>query len=210
MNSTLSNLFIFVTGATIGSLVTWQLLKKKYEKLAQEEIDSVYAAFSTHADNEAAEDDTPEYSNDISENPEPEVAEAPTQKDIYEKIVKNLGYTRYSSVDTPTQPQKEVSEEEVSNVGGPRVITPDEFIELDYKIVELTYWADGVLTDNKNKRIQDVDALLGKGTIEQFGKYEDDCLHVRDDEKEISFEILRDLKRYSDFFDDSPHQAEDE
>ena len=38
MNSSIKNLFIFAVGATIGSAVTWQLVKDKYESLANEEI----------------------------------------------------------------------------------------------------------------------------------------------------------------------------
>ena len=30
---------VFITGAGIGSVCTWQLLKRKYEQIAQEEID---------------------------------------------------------------------------------------------------------------------------------------------------------------------------
>ena len=35
----------FIAGAGIGSVCTWQLLKRKYELIAQEEIDSVKEKF---------------------------------------------------------------------------------------------------------------------------------------------------------------------
>ena len=41
MNNTFKNVLIFAAGAFIGSAVTWKLVKTKYEKIAQEEIDSV-------------------------------------------------------------------------------------------------------------------------------------------------------------------------
>ena len=37
---------LFIAGAGIGSVCTWQLLKRKYELIAQEEIDSVKAAYA--------------------------------------------------------------------------------------------------------------------------------------------------------------------
>ena len=37
---------MFVFGVAIGSVVTWQYVKKKYEQIAQEEIDSVKEIFS--------------------------------------------------------------------------------------------------------------------------------------------------------------------
>lgn len=203
MKDTLNNVLIFAVGAAIGSAVTWYFVKTKYERIAQEEIDSVKEEFSKHkldlfydgpqdAD-EAAEKD------DIQE-------EVPFEEE-FAGMIQKLGYHNYSDVE-PTHidtKKKDIPEESAS-----RVITPEEFGEEGYKIVELTYWADGVLTDNKNKRIQDVDALLGKGNIERFGEHEPDALHVRNDEKKLDFEIVRDLKRYSEIFDeDGPHSAED-
>ena len=39
--SKLTNILIFTTGVSIGSVVTWKLLKTKYEQIAREEIDAV-------------------------------------------------------------------------------------------------------------------------------------------------------------------------
>lgn len=204
MKSTLNNVLIFTVGAAIGSAVTWYFVKTKYERIAQEEIDSVREEFGRAIINYGEKKnvtgaDTCEEPVEVSNAPT-----IPTEKQLYTEMTQKLGYVNYSDVESAQ------NGEAVANVNGPRIITPDEFGEAEYKTVDLTYWADNVLTDSKNKRIQDVDALIGKGIIEQFGKYEEDALHVRDDEKKIDFEILRDLKRYSDFFDDSPHQAEAE
>ena len=39
MNSKRWVLLAFIAGAGIGSVCTWQLLKRKYEQIAQEEIE---------------------------------------------------------------------------------------------------------------------------------------------------------------------------
>lgn len=52
MSNALSNLIIFATGAAIGSVVTWKLIKTKYEQIAQEEIDSVKEVFYKRAEQE--------------------------------------------------------------------------------------------------------------------------------------------------------------
>lgn len=205
MKSTLANVLIFATGAAIGSVATWYLVKTKYERIAQEEIDSVKEAFAGHKYDGPQNSDEAADKNDIS-------AEGPVMDDPeqdYKEMVQKLGYHNYSDVE-PTLIKKTEAPTEEETHSSARVITPEEFGEEGYKLVELTYWADDVLTDNKNKRIQDVDALIGKGTLERFGEYEPDALHVRNDEKKIDFEIMRDLKRYSDFFDDNPQQTEDE
>ena len=41
----MKNLLCFVTGAAIGSVVTWKLIEKKYKDLADEEIESVIETF---------------------------------------------------------------------------------------------------------------------------------------------------------------------
>ena len=200
MNHTLNNVLIFTVGAAIGSAVTWYFVKTKYERIAQEEIDSVKAEFGR------AEYVGPQNSDKDAEEDTDDSDDSDTE---YTSMVQKLGYHNYSDVE-PTQirtPKNDIPEEDPN---GPKIITPEEFGELGYKTVELTYWADGILTDAKNKLIKDVDGMIGKGSIDQFGKYEEDALHVRDDEKKIDFEILRDLKKYSDFFDVSPHRAEDE
>lgn len=45
----MNKLVIFTLGAAIGSVITWSVLKTKYEQLAQEEIDSVKETFSKRA-----------------------------------------------------------------------------------------------------------------------------------------------------------------
>ena len=40
------NFMLFIFGAAVGSAATWMYAKKKYELIAQEEIDSVKEVFS--------------------------------------------------------------------------------------------------------------------------------------------------------------------
>lgn len=54
MNSKRWVLLAFIAGAGIGSVCTWQLLKRKYEQIAQEEIDSVKAAYAARENVEKA------------------------------------------------------------------------------------------------------------------------------------------------------------
>ena len=211
MKNTLSNVLTFTVGAAIGSAVTYYFVKKKYEQIAQNEIDSVKAEFakSTYVGPNDADEAKVVEEDDAFEEEEEEEEPKHDFNQEYADMVQKLGYHNYSDVEPVNvrTDKNDISKESTSA----RVITPEEFGEEDYKIVELTYWADDVLTDAKNKRIQDVDGLIGKDTLKRFGEYEPDALHVRNDEKKIDFEIVRDLKRYSDFFDiESPHQAEDE
>ena len=46
MGDAMNKIFIFTLGAAVGSVVTWKLVKDKYARIAQEEIDSVKEVFS--------------------------------------------------------------------------------------------------------------------------------------------------------------------
>ena len=81
----------------------------------------------------------------------------------------------------------------------PYVISPDEFGELeDYTKVSLTYFADGVLADECGEIVDDVEEIINDG-LDHFGEYEDDSVFVRSDAKRCDYEILKDLRDFSDF-----------
>ena len=172
--NTLSKLFIFVTGAAIGSAVTWKLVKTKYEKIAQEEIDSVrevYASGQMDADADEEED-----------------ADEGDEEDLgsYHEYVSGLGYT-----------EKPKGEE--NDVVEPYVISPEEYDEIGYETVSLYYYEDGVLENAITREvIKNARYLVGDDFMNHFGEYEPDSVFIRNDEIETDFEILKDGGRYSE------------
>ena len=68
---------IFFLGAGVGSLVTWKIVKTKYEQIAQEEIDSVKEVFSKRLDE--AEKSTSELKAEL-------------ERKIYSSKISELGY----------------------------------------------------------------------------------------------------------------------
>lgn len=187
MNNDVQNVLIFTVGAVIGSVVTWKLLKTKYEKIAQDEIDSVKATFSTVYKSKDEGDD-------VEKEPEPRVKFTTTEKpDIMEYAAKlqKEGYTNYSN----TNPDEKKDDTNSVN-SKPRVIPPEDHGEfLDYTTITLTYYADGVLTDDNDEPISDVEGLVGDA-LNHFGEYEDDSVYVQDDRLEIYYEILLDDREY--------------
>jgi hypothetical protein len=181
---------MFATGAIIGSVVTWQILKRKYDALINKEIESVIETFSRR--NEECTVEKEETDN------EPKIPEQITFEDLERKE-----YDKLTVLYKVT--------EEVDVVEKPYVIPPEEFGEREgYDYECLTYYADGVLTDEAGEVIEDVDDIVGLGFETHFGEYEDDSVHIRNDKYETDYEILRDLRRYSDLLKENPHQAEAE
>lgn len=174
--------FAFVAGLTIGAAGAWYYLKDKYAKLAEEEIASVKAAYAKR-EKPTTEEKTVSLVNAAKNMDKGSITE-------YTQRLQEAGYKDYSRTidEKPSGTPGEV----------PYVISPDEFGELeDYTKVSLTYFADGILADECGE-IVDVEEIIGDG-LDHFGEYEDDSVFVRSDAKRCDYEILKDLRDFSDF-----------
>lgn len=192
MMSKVTGLIIFVLGAATGSAVTWQFAKKKYERIAEEEINSVKEVFSKREQDMA--------DVEITVEPKPSV-EASLKKfeekpDIstYAGILKNEAYVPEGT---------EMAENK------PYVISPEEFGEFeDYERISLSYYADQILADEDDEKVEDVDNVVGLESLIHFGEFEDDSVFVRNDRLKCDYEILLDQRTYSDIIRQRPHQME--
>ena len=182
----LTKIGIFVAGAGIGAAVTWKLVKTKYEQITKEEIESVREAFSKRTEEET----TTETSEECEEPDEPEWPEEETDIREYNELLDETGYRTYSS--------KKEDEKNMVNKDKPYVIDPEEFGECDYATITLTYYLDGVVTNDRDKILENIDELIGEESLKHFGDNEDDpdCVYVRDDRMQIDYEILKDYRNY--------------
>ena len=185
----LSKILLFVSGACVGSVVTWKLIEKKYQQIAQEEIDSVKEALgyvNQRSDKSETEEDDEDAKEDVGA----------ARKEI-ERIVREQGYD-YNAV-SKKEGNDEKEEEESMNEK-PYVISPEEFGDCDYKTVSLTYYNDDVLTYENGEVIHNIDELVGEGSLDTFGQYEADSVFVRNDDLKTDFEILADERNYYEMF----------
>lgn len=190
---------MFVLGAAVGSVATWQYTKKKYERIAQEEIDSVKEIFSKRESAADVEIVTPEPQTAKVGKPEekPDITE-------YAARLEREGYTNYSNVSAG-----EKKEEQEAMEMKPYVISPEEFGEFeDYERISLSYYADQILADEDDEKVEDVDNVVGLESLAHFGEYEDDSVFVRNDRLKCDYEILLDQRTYSDVIKQRPHQTE--
>lgn len=188
MKATLSNFVIFVAGAAIGSAVTWFTAKTYYERITQDEINSVKEYYKTKNVGDAINEGIEKGLQDAASNAS--VAKESLAK-MTEEIAK-LGYTNYSKTET-----------KVGEVEKPYVIEPQEFGELDdYDTNELTYFADGVLADDALDIIDDVESIVGADFADHFGDYEEDSVYIRNDVRKSDYLILADEREYYSIVDD--------
>lgn len=175
MNNKVLCAIAFSMGAAVGSVVSWKMLKTKYERIAQEEIDSVKEAFAgvkPYQGPQQAE----------------EKSEGTSEKKRYSEIIRDMGYSSKEKGDA----------DDMRDEDHITVIPPDEFYDWeDYDKITLTYYADGVLADDQDGIIENPDDVVGSDFASHFGDYEDDSIFIRNDKYGACYEILRSYEDYS-------------
>ena len=209
MNTNISKPFMFAVGAAIGSFSAWFYAKKHYEKIANDEIRSMREYFRRR-EKELLEDDETEGEPNSSEEGN-DSSEEEKDKGIYSNIIKESGYVRYSKSSNQDDSGEEDKENNIDDE--PYVIRPDLFDTLDdYESMTLTYYADGVLADMFDVPIDNPDTLVGTDFVDCFNadEVDGDVVYVRNERKKTDFEIIEDLRNYSDMMKNKMRLEEDE
>lgn len=222
MKNKIINVLMFAAGAAVGSAVTWKVVKTKYEKIAQEEIDSVKEAFAEYfvnegdtCEEEASEEDEDERPSSSSrqinwEDYEDLDEDDTAEEDEYQADEADREeYARLTSYYTNEEGGAENMDKPIGRA--PYVIDPDEFASRDnWKTVSLTYYADDILEDEKYNIINNRDELIGPKALTTFGEYEEDSVFVRNERLRTDFEILKDYRTYDEARSIGPNQVDDE
>lgn len=186
----------FLAGAVVGGFAAWKYAKKKYEQIAQEEIDSVKEVFAKNK----VKEETP-FVRDwsaLEDDDEEEKSAEPSDFDkavtAYKNLMQDIGYSKNSPEVTYDRPY---------------VIHPSDFGEFeDYATCTLFYTEDGVLLDDRYERVDDPDFTVGMKSLDHIGDYEDDCVHVRNDSLQSDYEILVEARTYSEILRKELHREE--
>ena len=188
MTSMLSKIVIFITGATLGSVVTWRLIQKKYDEMLNEEMRSFKKEMREMKNRH---DERIETLNTTIKNMYEDTIQETTSKH-YRGMLDDLDYTNDELEPKPYV----ISPEEVGNT--------DE----DYDLISLNYYEDGVLADDWDEPIEDIDKVVGKDSLTHFGEYEDDSVYVRNDRLKCEYEILMRVGKFADKIKDDSSEVE--
>lgn len=180
MHNGIKYICTFSLGAAVGSAATWFLLKTRYEKLAEEDAQSIREAYSKQYG------DVVENTEEVEPEWEPSSAEREEYEDLagcYNPDLKKGGSDSMRTND-------------------PCVILPREFEDLDeYETISLNYYADGVLADDMDEIVEDIENTVGDFK-DHFGEYENDTVYVRNDRLKCYYEICADDRNYYDLVED--------
>lgn len=186
MNSNLKALISFVLGGSIGATATYFVFKKREKKM----MDEVHG-YLEHRENIDSAKESVKVCND-------------EEVEIMKKQITNEDRTNYHKI---------ISD---SNYEDPsdhiRVMPPEEAGEdEDFEVVELMYYADGILAYYDNDQIvQSPELSVGSDFASHFGEYEDDAVYIRNDELGMEYAILRSEKTYREVIKDKPYLLDNE
>ncbi len=195
-----NNFAMFLAGATVGAATAWICLRKRYEQIAQEEIDSVKAAF---AEKKPVFTNTTRDEEQEKNQHKADIAKLKPDLVDYAAKLQEEGYVNY------TEHSKKNTEEkkEEPMIDTPYVISPDEFGTSDnYTQISLVYYdGDEVLADEEDAVVEDIAGTVGEDFAEHFGEYEDDSVFIRNDRLRCDYEICKDYRSYADVTGDSAY-----
>lgn len=183
LKNLLFSLAAAAAGGAIGYFVASGMEKKKYEKLMQEEGESLRATLHKLSKEKKA--------------PEPELPEAPAEKQDEAAETESLrkdakaAMKRYSAFDSE-----------------PYQIRPEVFGEFeDYETITLYYTADDILLDDQYQQMSEDEIANSVGDVSLCELVEDhmDAIYVRNERRNIDYEVLSDERTYQELAAQQPH-----
>lgn len=182
MNKGIVATIAFIFGAGVGSYATYRAIKDRYAQIAQEEIDAIKELYSHK---KSREDNFENVSDE-----QREAAEKARHKADVMEYAKILNNERYS--------QEETKPEDILSF---EFIPESEFgDDEEYDRITLTYYADGVLTDDEDEIMDEYDNIVGN--FEDHFTGDTDVVYVRNFERKAYYEIVRDSRTYAEVVGD--------
>lgn len=210
MNKKLFNVVLVTVGAAVGSAVTWFVVKTKYEKIIQEEIDSVKEEYQ-YLRGMLIDEETANEVQDVTQEIQNESTDESVEGDdnIFEPSSDEVfEYHRIASNYRSSEDDKDDDKEggmgdidEAPYINGPYVISPDDFrcSPPGYNAQALDYFSDGILADSWGMKM-DIEETIGEDSLNHFGEYTDDIVYVRNERLEIDYEVTADLREYGEVY----------
>jgi hypothetical protein len=208
------NIMMFTLGAAIGSLFTYLYMNEKQQRMLEEEeelrdllVKHKFGLSSMNLDGSG--DYLPiETESERSNRLEligKSVDERLNEEVEQEKKVLIMNRDRYKKIATNYSNSPEIPEPTSKPVRTlPYVISFEDFCESEdaHDKITITYYAgDGVLVDEDEEIIDDVERLVGENNlINKFGEGSDDpdVLYVRNERLAIDYEVIRQHTSYGE------------
>lgn len=187
----LKNLIIFGVGVAIGFGAAYYIEKKKFQKIADDEINSMAEYYKQKSNKEEKEEKEPSKSQFTAKtNDLKDLAKMYQPEDENKDVDPGYYSNPYPFVDDhPTEGPQET----------PYSITPEQFTneKRNFEKVTLFYFeGNDVLTDDMERTTESIEASIGRENLDKFGEFEEDVAYIRNDRLGIDYEVIRQHATY--------------
>lgn len=183
-----NNILSFFIGATVGSLATYFIMKKKKFDSGFEVIETIKRTPKTE---KTTNYQNKEVDSKPTENSDKNKTVEPDSENLDDDSKKE--YVSYVKMYTNSDVKN-------SDIVKPYIISEEEFDTTDNKVESLMwYQSSNILCDDMDQIIDDdlIDNLIGdKSILKSFEENDSDCIYIRDEVKKIDYEILLSLRDY--------------
>ncbi len=184
---------LFAGGIAVGFLAANIIMKKHYEGIADEEINSMKEYYKTRED----EKDENEGQLEI-------IDEEEADEEEMEEIINE--YTTEHEETVPfVKSEYEMDEETEASLmkEHPYLIEPDEFGDgvFDYDLETLYYHTDGVLANQADEVIENWVSVIGNIDLSRFDLHDEDddgLIYIRNDNTKHDYEIQKEKFSYAE------------
>lgn len=160
MNSKVTFVLGMLVGALAGSGASYYILEKRYEERIKTEVDSVKDTFDKEL-HKIAERNSAEEKNKVANK--------------YRDVTDNLGYSHDDGFrmpsDVPVEEPADIPVQESlidqEKPGDTYEIPEEEYGgDGEYRTVDLTYYSDGILTDDQDEPVDDIQETIGNHVMD--------------------------------------------
>lgn len=177
VNRGLSAFCSFLVGAGLGAVLAWSFAKTKYEKIAEEEIESMKKVLLK--DKEKDNENNKRKKN-ISK---------------VDEIINKEGYKGQSTNYATVYNEKKTQKNNVETYIHP--IPSDEFgLEEEYDVITLIYLVDGVLIDDMDAEVGNIEEKIGADFAKYFDETNGDTIYFKNDKYKAYYEIVQDDRSF--------------
>lgn len=207
----------FLAGAALGFSAGYIFLKEKFKKISDKEIESVREAYQKMKDNVYQKkplDQLAEKYKETNEAMKKYAAESTKSAESMRSLNEVLkGYGAEfdpaddNTIDLTKARQEMEARQSVRKAlkeagERPYEISEEEFGEFeDYTTIGLTYYSDGIVADERDLPLDDMERIIGSNWQDDF----DTICYIRNDALKCDYEITSDPRLYSDILKESPY-----
>ena len=191
MNKGVIGTVCFVIGGVAGYFVAKKAMNEECEQRIQEEVANVKAAFKSGMKGDRAK----AFERVVNAKK----AEGEDTASVYKSAIRQ-------SYRPETKSEQQLHE--MAEKLRPHVISPDEYGEkAGYDQISLICYADGTVANDEELAMTDeqIENDVGKESLNHFGEYEEDSVFVRNDAQRVDYEILKDMRTYSEVLKEKPY-----